>query len=219
MESNDNFYVSQSDKLLKQFDKMTKHTAKSLDLLDRDLTDAIIMNAREEFIKLIPKIPYIGGNENPNTGNIILSAMALSLYRAMQSQGKSIDETGKVILETIEFYVGSYPKLLLRIFHKLGLAPNSPNAKKARNYAEKSQQRKWPFDWVYTYIEGDKSSFNWGTDYSECGIIKFFRKQNAEELTKYLCACDFPLANAYGVHLTRKQTLAEGASFCDFRYK
>lgn len=36
----------------------------------------------------------------------------------MQIHGKNVEETGKVILETIESYVASYPKLLLQLLYK-----------------------------------------------------------------------------------------------------
>ena len=74
-------------------------------------------------------------------------------------------------------------------------------------------------DFVFTFVEGDGRELDYGTDIIECGIIKFFRTQNAEELVPYICVLDFPMSRAFNRGLIRTMTLAEGADKCNFRYK
>jgi hypothetical protein len=72
---------------------------------------------------------------------------------------------------------------------------------------------------VLTFVEGDGKSFDFGVDYTECGIVKYYRAQNADELAPYLCLGDFPLSQVLGTGLVRTTTLARGGPWCDFRFK
>ena len=49
MKTKTDYYTSQTEKLVKEFDKMTKYTAKSLNQLYDDLTQEILEKARIEF--------------------------------------------------------------------------------------------------------------------------------------------------------------------------
>jgi hypothetical protein len=56
-------------------------------------------------------------------------------------------------------------------------------------------------------------------NYTECGVVKFLRSQEADELAPYLCLTDYALFGALGIGLKRTMTLAEGGVRCDFRFK
>lgn len=83
----------------------------------------------------------------------------------------------------------------------------------------KTQERRYPGDWLGRFIEGDGKDFDCGIDITECGICKFYSAQGAEELAPYLCLSDFVVSDAFDRRLVRYKTLAEGADVCDFRYK
>lgn len=85
--------------------------------------------------------------------------------------------------------------------------------------ASRTQERRYPGDWVATFVEGDGEAFDYGIDITECGICKFYRAQGAAELAPYLCLSDYVVSDAFGRGLVRYKTLAEGAEVCDFRYK
>jgi hypothetical protein len=68
-------------------------------------------------------------------------------------------------------------------------------------------------------VEGNGQDFDWGVDYTECGICKFYQAQGAYELVPYLCALDFPSSEAADAGLVRTTTLGTGGLRCDFRYK
>jgi len=56
---------------------------------------------------------------------------------------------------------------------------------------------------------------------TECRYASFYKEIGAPELGFLLtCSADFPMAEGFGadVHLTRTQTIMQGASHCDFRY-
>jgi hypothetical protein len=55
-----------------------------------------------------------------------------------------------------------------------------------------------------------------------CRYAKFYKEIGASELGFLLvCSSDFPMAEGFGakVQLTRTQTIMQGASKCDFRYR
>jgi hypothetical protein len=88
-----------------------------------------------------------------------------------------------------------------------------------RKRANESHQRKYTYDYVFNFIEGDGKAFDYGVDYLECASCKFLTKQGAPELAPYLCPVDILYSDALGWGLMRTTTLAEGADRCDFRFK
>ena len=88
-----------------------------------------------------------------------------------------------------------------------------------QGWAMRSQQRRYPLDWVQTVFRGDGRDFDIGVNYTECGLMKYFASLGMPELAPYPCRVDFPTARAEGTGLARTSTLAEGGKVCDFRYK
>jgi len=59
-------------------------------------------------------------------------------------------------------------------------------------------------------------------DVTACRYAQFYKALGEPELGFLLvCSLDFPFAEGFGagVELTRTQTIMQGASHCDFRYK
>jgi hypothetical protein len=180
-------------------------------------TDTFLRESLAEFEKLIPELPYIGGKQNPLTGNLISSAGALAVYRVMQRHGKSIEETGELLYRLMEAWIRRYPRLVCHLMGRYYLSWLSQRQSQKRSAL--SQQRRYPDDWVRVHVDGDGQTFDWGVDYLECGIVKFLRSQGADELAPYLCLTDYALFGALGIELERTMTLAEGCEKCDFRFK
>jgi len=213
-----NYYTAQTNKLLRDFDKMAKRCRKVLaSHLGGEAPDEIIREARKEFQRLIPEIPYIGGKKNGFTTVMIGCTMLLALYRVLKTQGKRVEEMGKIVVEIEEDRVQSYPKFLRRLLGR-GLLSRFGKSR-LKKIAEESQKRLYPGGWVATFVEGDGKEFDFGIDYTECGLCKFFHQQGADEFTPYLCLIDFVQQRAMNTGFSRSMTLAEGADRCDFRWK
>ena len=105
----------------------------------------------------------------------------------------------------------------LRFFNSL--RPIQSRAQASARLAIESQKRRYPDDFVCLFVEGDGVNFDFGFDYIECGICKFFHRQEADEFSQYMCRLDYPFTTAMGVRLIRTSTIAEGGEKCDFRYK
>jgi hypothetical protein len=88
-----------------------------------------------------------------------------------------------------------------------------------RRMARWSEKSTYPDDWKLTFVEGDGQSFDFGVDYTECGIVKFYKANRADELATYMCLGDFPISQATDSGLARTTTLARGGACCDFRFK
>jgi hypothetical protein len=113
--------------------------------------------------------------------------------------------------------MADHPKLLLRLVGSIKYRKRY--IEKLKKAAAISQKRKYPGDWVCTFVEGDSETFDYGLDITECGIYKFYHARGVDELTPYMCLSDYVVSNAFDRGLVRYKTLAEGAEVCDFRYK
>ncbi len=212
------YYASHQKAIMASFDEtltcMRPFLAAKVGAAD---AEAAIQATRVEYTALIPQLPYIGGDANELTGNLSQSAGALAFYRVMKARGRPVEEVGEILYKGYEAQMASAPAWVLSIWgvlQAMGL-----DAGQAEKDAATSQRRAYPADWVTTFVKGDGQSFDWGVDYTECGICKFFHAQGADELTPYLCQLDYPASQVYNQGLERTETLAQGGRRCDFRYK
>jgi hypothetical protein len=213
-----NYYSGLKATLLDQFDMMmpgVRHLFRSY--FTEQMIDTIMIQARNEYETLIVELPYIGGRENYMTQILIQSAVDLAVYRVLKSHGIQIEDIGNLIYEKLVAFLYMSPKGFLRLWGRFTFTQIYLSWIKLA--ALKSQERHHPGDWVYTFVDGDGETFDYGMDFTECAIRKFFHVQCADELTPYMCAVDYATSEAYGQGMMRTQTLAEGGEKCDFRYK
>ena len=175
-------------------------------------TEAVIADARAQHEALIPTLPYIGGDENEMTRHLIRCTTSLALYKAMQARGKSAKETGKVIYLAVVDQVSRLPRLPAQ-----PLTPTEIEAK--REQARQSHERRYPDDWVWDFVEGDGTAFDYGYDFFQCATFKLYHAHGAGEFLPYYCYLDFVTVQRTGWGFTRTMTLGEGHDRCDFRFK
>jgi len=184
-----------------------------LQAYSQEFAEAVINEARQRFEEFIPSIPYIGGDENALfTHHIIRSAEYLTLYQVMRARGKTTQEVGKIIYDALDEF-GKHTPLVP------GQELTHESIAWEKELARISQERRYPDDWVYEYLEGDGVEFDYGKDYSECGAQKLFHAHGADEFLPYLCYLDFVTDRTQGWGFTRTETLAEGYSRCNGRSK
>lgn len=177
-----------------------------------DFANAILSEAREQHEALIPEIPYIGGDENPMTRHLIRSTTSLAFYKAMKARGKPARETGKIVYDAVVERVSQ-----LTVSPARTLSPEDILSK--REQARRSQERRYPGDWVWEFVEGDGVKFDYGYDFLECGTQKLYHAQGADEFLPFYCFLDFVTSKTSGWGFARTMTLAEGYQKCDFRFK
>ena len=175
-----------------------------------DLADAIQKEARAQHEALIPEIPYIGGDDNPMTRHLVRSTTSLALYKAMQAHGKTAEETGRILYDAVTESVSHLPPTL---------PPTAEELAEKREQARRSQERRYPGDWVWAFVEGDGATFDYGYDFVECGTLKLYHAHGAGAFLPFYCYLDFVTQRTPGWGFTRTMTLAEGYDRCNFRYQ
>lgn len=210
------YYVIRKPELLKGFDDESRYWRPVIvSRWGERFADAVLRTAREEFEALIPQMPYIGGDENHLTGSLVESVRVLAFYRAMKQYGRTAKETGKVL----------YDAILARIDEPRAPIPPSQRLTteqlmaRRRERAERSQQRRYPQDYVYQFVTGDGEEFDYGYDFSECAAQKFYHTQGADEFLPFYCFLDYAWSKVYRLGLSRTMTLAEGHKKCNHRFK
>ena len=211
-ELKEKYYLSRTSDLLALFDAHALAWKPFLaSSYSDDLADLILKEAREQHQALISAIPYIGGDENPMTRHLVRSTTSLALYQAMKAHGKTARDAGQVIYAAV---VASVSQLPPRPY-----TPPSPEfIAQEKELALKSQERCYSEDWVWEFVEGDGSQFDYGYDFLECGTLKLYHAYAADEFLPFYCYLDFVTHRTVGQGFVRTMTLAEGHGKCDFRW-
>lgn len=183
----------------------------------KEFADRTLREARLEYERLIPQIPYVGGSKVHMTEDLMESARILAYLRVLKRHGKSMEECKTILHLSMQTRMSKYPRLIL----KLGewRAFSKPFRRYLQTQAKDSQARKYPKGFVFNFIPGDGKEFDWGLDIFECGICKFYQEQNASEFMQMVCSTDYILSDKLGYGLYRTETLAEGAKRCNPRLK
>jgi hypothetical protein len=210
------YYVRRKPELLANLDRVAQQWGAVLSsCYGEGAADEILLRAREEFEALLPLIPYIGGEQNPLTESLISSVQCLAFYRAMAAHGKTAKETGKVLYDAVRAHPEEYSP---GIANSQRLSRDELMERRIER-ARRSQERRYAWDWVYEFVEGDGKSFDYGYNFTECATAKLYRSEGAGEFLPFYCFLDFPKCELGGLGLSRTTTLAEGGQKCDFRFK
>lgn len=89
----------------------------------------------------------------------------------------------------------------------------------SRKGALKSQEKRYPGDYVYKFVPGEDKKFDYGFDFTECASLKFYHVQGADEFLPYYCYLDFAAGKVRSFGFTRTMTLYEGHGKCNHRFK
>jgi hypothetical protein len=214
----ENWYLKNKPRIMREIRFAIPHYRRFIaQAYGKDMAEAVVAETIQRFETLLPGIPYIGGGENILTENLYLSAAMLAMYQSLQVRGKSIEEVARLIYQgTSSLYNGFPYRLLLRWQGRKLFSQK--RIEQRRRDAEISQQRLFPDDWVFEIVQGDGQTFEFGVDYTECGIVKYLAREGAPELAPYLCWLDYPMCAAMQVKLVRTETIAQGCERCNFRF-
>lgn len=207
------YYLPRKPEILKQFDTHARAWSGFLNAsYGGEFAKGVLKDAREQYEALIPRIPYIGGDDNPMTRHLVRSTTSLVLYQVMETRGKTAEEVGKVVYDAVRASVSQLPP---RAFKEL--SPEDIAREKER--AQRSQERRHSGDWVWEFVEGDGVEFDYGYDFLECGTQKLYHASGADAFLPFYCYLDFVTHRTIGWGFARTMTLAEGHDKCDFRWK
>lgn len=205
-------------RLLKNFDR-TAHVMESTlsGRYGKELAEKLRTDARKEYEKIIPEIPFIKGTRaKALNAFLLITAQELAVYRAMKKNGKSPGEAWELCHKALRLKMGEYSKIKKWLIKKLMFSRLLKKRVKMR--AERNLLMQVG-DFQIRYIAGDGKEFDWGVDYVKCGNFNFLKAQGAEEFAPYVCMSDIALGDALEWGLIRTHTIADGFATCDFRFK
>lgn len=190
------------------------------DALDRrygvPLARVLIAEAREEYARLIPELPNLGGRQ-PFSQFIVATGWFLAFHRVLARRGRPVREAGEFAYELTMRNVAAMPRVVAWLISRAWFSRLF--RMRVRWRALQSQRRRQRGDFVFNYVEGDAERFDYGVDYVECAVWSFLQQQGSPELAPYICALDRIYSEAFAWGLARTSTLAEGGDRCDFRFK
>lgn len=210
-------YLPRRKEFVRSFERLLARVRPSVfSWLGEEQAEKFMRESCQEYEALIPHIPFIGNNF------VTLSfykpvTRYLAVYRALQKQGRTVEEAGRLIYLLGKEEALAIPPLRRRVMEVLWFSRGLRRLIKKR--AIKSQQRVYPADFVMNFVEGDGQEFNYGVDYIECANCKFLQAENAFEIAPYVCATDKPISELMGWGLYRRTTIADGSPICKFRFK
>jgi len=175
----------------------------------------ILLATRRRFKDLVPLIPYIGGEKNRFTKNLVESVRYLALFQAMAEHGQTAEAAGRIIYDAF-LVKAKGPRPLIPPAERLTTAQLMERNKRD---AELSQERHYPGDYVYSFILGTGKRFDYGFDFTGCASQKFYHTQGADEFLPFYCYLDFAAGQVRGFGFTRTLTLYEGRGKCNHRFK
>ena len=179
------------------------------DFIKKDINDRSKMKAvKKEYRKIMERADDIGANNN------LLSSYSLGAF--FISCCRNLDLSPEEIFKIIETNIKK-SKMFKSLMGDAKSYVSEKRRAARREWSKETKERKYKNDWVVDIKEDDPNWYE--IDYHECGVCKLFKQEGCFELAKYLCKLDFVIAEVIGLDLHRSQTLAEGGSMCDFRYK
>jgi L-2-amino-thiazoline-4-carboxylic acid hydrolase len=179
--------------------------------------DKIRLEVMDEFEIVLTQMPYVGGPASRMSDFFMRLMGFMAIGRVLRRHGVPLPIIGDIERE-------SYKAQLLTVPEAERLASgrqfmSAENRTLLREQAAKSLAEDYKEDFVYDFIEpGPGDNFEFGIDYKACGFCKFAARHGDQEILPHICGLDFEAYATRGIHLERTQTLAGGASHCNFRF-
>ena len=144
-ENKNNYYLKNEKILLRTFDAALIIVKQILiDNFGEQKYNEITTTTRAEFEALLSQIPFVGGNENPITDDLINATLLLPLIRAFEKEGLEYREIGRIVYELFEAFYKMIPQTE-DIF-------SDEYLNKTKELADNSKLRKYPGDWVFDFV-------------------------------------------------------------------
>lgn len=211
---NENLFKDSLDKYLQNefsYIFIQKYTENDLDKIKKEI--------RNCFDSLLDHIPYVGGDDSQFTANLIEATIYLSVYKVLINREFSLEEVGRLINE---IYVNSIERDSEKVaeLEQIGeVIFSNENIEEIKRCAIESRNIKYEKDFIVDFVEGNNEEFDFGSDTHQCPIHLYFKEQNSDKFTKYVCNIDFIRSKYLKSGLQRKKCLSNGDSVCEFRWK
>jgi hypothetical protein len=179
--------------------------------------DEIRHEVMDEFEIVLTQMPYVGGAASRMSDFFMRLMGFMAIGRVLRRHGVPLPVIGDIERETYKAQLLTVPEAERLASGRQFMSPE--NQSWLREQAVKSHAEEFSEDFVYDFIEpGPGDSFEFGINYKACGFCKFAARHGDKEILPSICGLDFEAYATLGIRLERTQTLAGGASHCNFRF-
>lgn len=179
--------------------------------------DKVRQDVMDEFEIVLGQMPYVGGAASRMSDFFMRLLGFMAISRVLRRYGVPLPVIGEIERETYKAQLLAEPEAERLASGRQFMSPE--NQALLREQAIKSLANEYPEDFVYDFVEpGPGDGFEFGINYKACGFCKFAACHGDKELLPNICGLDFVAYAARGIRLERTQTLAGGASHCNFRF-
>ena len=171
----------------------------------------------DEFEIVLTQMPYVGGDASRMSDFFMRLLGFMAIGRVLRRHGVAPPVIGEIERESYQAQLLAAPQAERLAAGRQFMSEE--NQALLRAQAQQSHAQQYPGDFVYDFVEpGPADDFDFGIDYKACGFCKFADRHGDREILPNICGLDFVAYAARGIRLERTQTLAGGASHCNFRF-
>jgi len=179
--------------------------------------DRVRQEVMDEFEIVLSQMPYVGGSASRMSDFFMRLMGFMAIGRVLRRHRVSLAVIGEIERESYKAQLLMVPEAERLASGRQFMSPE--NQALLREQAAKSHTEEYPDDFVYDFVEpGTGDNFDFGINYKACGFCKFAARHGDQEILPHICGLDFEAYATRGIRLERTQTLAGGASYCNFRF-
>jgi len=183
--------------------------------------DAIRQEVMDEFAVVLAQMPYVGGAASRMSDFFMRLMGFMAISRVLLRHGVPLPVIGDIERETYKAQLLTVPEAERLAAGRQFMSPENQHLlrEQAARSTTKSHRDAFPGDFVYDFVEpGPNDHFEFGINYRACGFCTFAARHGDKDILPNICGLDFDAYATRGIRLERTQTLAGGASHCDFRF-
>ena len=179
--------------------------------------DRVRQEVMDEFEIVLSQMPYVGGSASRMSDFFMRLMGFMAIGRVLRRHRVSLAVIGEIERESYKAQLLMVPEAERLASGRQFMSPE--NQALLREQAAKSHAEEYPDDFVYDFVEPETGdNFDFGINYKACGFCKFAVRHGDQEILPHICGLDFEAYATRGIRLERTQTLAGGASHCNFRF-
>lgn len=183
-------------------------------------TAAIRQEVMDEFERVLTQMPYVGGAENRMSDFFMRLLGFQAIGRVLHRHGVPLPVIADIERDTLKAQLLTVPEAERLEAGRQFLSPDNQAAlrEQAATSMTDSHRNAFPDDFAYDFVApGAGDDFAFGID-KACGFCKCAARHGDKAILPAICGLDFDAYAARGIKLVRTQTLAGGASHCNFRF-
>ncbi|MDX3971286.1 MAG: L-2-amino-thiazoline-4-carboxylic acid hydrolase [Bradyrhizobium sp.] len=183
--------------------------------------DAIRREVMDEFEIVLTQMPYVGGAASRMSDFFMRLTGFMAISRVVRRRGVPVPVIGEIEREIYGAQLLTIPEAERLAAGRQFMSPENQALmrEQAARSVTKPHQTEFPEDFVYDFVEpAPQDSFEFGINYKACGFCKLAARHGDKEILPNICGLDFVAYATRGIRLERTQTLAGGASHCNFRF-